>query len=133
LIFLDANFLVYLNLNVDEIRDYYLELLDQESLFLDPLVMDEVIYVSRKKYSVNFVDTINFLDELVSPYVVLLSITAKEYDKAKEVMLKYGLKPSDAFHVAVMLNNSILTVLSEDSDFDKVSEIKRVWLKVKGE
>lgn len=133
MIFLDANFLVYLNLNVDEIRDYYLELLDQESLFLDPLVMDEVIYVSRKKYSVNFVDTINFLDELVSPYVVLLSITAKEYDKAKEVMLKYGLKPSDAFHVAVMLNNSILTVLSEDSDFDKVSEIKRVWLKVKGE
>ncbi|MUN28941.1 type II toxin-antitoxin system VapC family toxin [Sulfuracidifex metallicus] len=133
MIFLDANFLVYLNLNVDEIRDYYLELLDQESLFLDPLVMDEVIYVSRKKYSVNFVDTINFLDELVSPYVVLLSITAKEYEKAKEVMLKYGLKPSDAFHVAVMLNNSILTVLSEDSDFDKVSEIKRVWLKVKGE
>ncbi|MFP3321264.1 MAG: type II toxin-antitoxin system VapC family toxin [Acidilobus sp.] len=38
------------------------------------------------------------------------------------------MNPSDALHVAVMLNNSIRRILSEDRDFDKVKEVERVWL-----
>jgi hypothetical protein len=30
--------------------------------------------------------------------------------------------------VAVMLNNSIRRILSEDRDFDRVKEVERVWL-----
>jgi len=44
-------------------------------------------------------------------------------------MRKHSVKPSDAFHIAVMLNNSINVILSEDKELDKVAEIKRIWIK----
>ena len=129
MIFLDANFLIYLNSGVSEVKEYYIKLLTYESLFSDPLVIDEVIYVSKKKYGVKYCDTIEFLDEIVLKYLTVLPITIKEYEKAKEIMRKYLVKPSDAFHIAVMLNNSINVILSEDKELDKVAEIKRIWIK----
>ena len=129
MIFLDANFLIYLNSGVSEVKEYYIKLLTYESLFSDPLVIDEVIYVSKKKYGVKYCDTIEFLDEIVLKYLTVLPITIKEYERAKEIMRKYSVKPSDAFHIAVMLNNSINVILSEDKELDKVAEIKRKWIK----
>jgi predicted nucleic acid-binding protein len=64
----------------------------------------------------------------VLPSSVVLPVTINEYRRAREVMLKYSVNPSDALHVAVMLNNSIRRILSEDRDFDKVKEVERVWL-----
>jgi predicted nucleic acid-binding protein len=127
-IFVDANFLIYLNLGVKEIEGYYLKLLSEESLATNPLVLDEVIYVSKKKYGVRLEDTLDFLDNVVLPNSVVLPLTINEYRRAREVMLKYSLNPSDALHVAVMLNNSIRRILSEDTDFDRVKEVERVWL-----
>jgi len=129
LIFLDANFLIYLNSGVSEVKEYYIKLLTYESLFSDPLVIDEVIYVSKKKYGVKYCDTIEFLDEIVLKYLTVLPITIKEYERAKEIMRKYSVKPSDAFHIAVMLNNSINVILSEDKELDKVAELRRIWIK----
>ncbi len=128
MIFVDANFLIYLNLGVKEVEDYYLKLLSEESLATDPLVLDEVIYVSKKKYGVRLEDTLDFLDNIVLPNSVVLPVTINEYRRAREVMLKYSVSPSDALHVAVMLNNSIRRILSEDRDFDRVKEVERVWL-----
>ena len=128
MMFVDANFLIYLNLGVKEIEGYYLKLLSEESLATDPLALDEVIYVSKKKYGVRLEDTLDFLDNVVLPNSVVLPLTINEYRRAREVMLKYSLNPSDALHVAVMLNNSIRRVLSEDTGFDRVKEVERVWL-----
>ncbi|ACP46865.1 PilT protein domain protein [Sulfolobus islandicus Y.G.57.14] len=128
MIFLDANFIIYLNLGVKEVENFYIKVLQEDRLALDPLVIDEVIYISKKKYNVNFNDTISFLDEIVLPNSLILPIRKEDYDKAKEIMLQYNLKPSDAFHVAVMLNNSISKIISEDKDFDRTKEIHRVWI-----
>ena len=128
MIFVDANFLIYLNLGVKEVEDYYLKLLSEESLATDPLVLDEVIYVSKKKYGIRLEDALDFLDNIVLPNSVVLPVTINEYRRAREVMLKYSVSPSDALHVAVMLNNSIRRILSEDRDFDRVKEVERVWL-----
>ena len=119
----------YLNLGFDSVKSFYLRLLYNESMSVDPLVLDEVIHVSRKKYSVNFSDTLEFLDELVLPYVVVFPISLREYQVSKELITKYSLHPSDAFHVAVMFNNSIKKILTEDSDFEKIKEIERIWIK----
>ncbi len=126
--FLDANFLIYLNLGVREAEEFYAKLLSMETIAVNPLVLDEAIYISKKKYNVKFEDTIEFLDNIVLPYSIILPITQDDYNKAKEIILKYNLKPSDAFHVAVMLNNHINKILTEDKDFDNVKEIKRVWI-----
>jgi predicted nucleic acid-binding protein len=128
MIFLDANFIIYLNLGVKEVENFYIKVLQEDRLALDPLVIDEVIYISKKKYNVNFNDTISFLDEVVLPNSLILPIRKEDYDKAKELILQYNLKPSDAFHVAIMLNNSISKIISEDKDFDRIKEIERLWL-----
>jgi len=128
MIFLDANFIIYLNLDVKKVENFYIKVLQEDQLALDPLVIDEVIYISKKKYNVNFNDTISFLDEVVLPNSLILPIRKEDYDKAKQIMLQYNLKPSDAFHVAIMLNNSISKIISEDKDFDRIKEIERLWL-----
>lgn len=41
-------------------------------------------------------------------------------------MEKYKLRPRDAIHASVALENKISTLVSFDRDFDLVGEIKRV-------
>ncbi|MEM2494139.1 MAG: type II toxin-antitoxin system VapC family toxin [Nitrososphaerota archaeon] len=43
-------------------------------------------------------------------------------------MLNYNLKPSDAIHLATMEKVGIKNIVTEDEDFDKVKEVKRIWL-----
>ena len=119
---------MHLGHSLKEVENFYIKVLQEDRLALDPLVIDEVIYVSKKKYNVNFNDTISFLDEVVLPNSLILPIRKEDYDKAKELILQYTLKPSDAFHVAIMLNNSISKIISEDKDFDRIKEIERLWL-----
>ncbi|AAK41936.1 type II toxin-antitoxin system VapC family toxin [Saccharolobus solfataricus] len=85
--------------------------------------------LSKKKYNVKFEDTIDFLDKIILPYTIILPINSHDYEKAKGIMISKTLKPSDAFHVAVMINNSIKKIVSEDSDFDKINGIERIWVK----
>ena len=129
MIFLDANFLIYLNLGVREVEEFFYRLVTEESLALDPLVIDEVLYVSKRKYGVKYEDTIDFLDRVVLPVSVVLPITREDYERAKEIIVGSDLKPSDALHVAVMLDNSIRRTVSEDRELDRVKGIERVWLR----
>lgn len=125
--FVDANVLVYLNLGVEEVARFFEKLLTESRLYTNVLVLDEVLYVSWRRYGVKFEDTMRFLDDVVLPYVKVLNVGWEEYVKAKGYV---GiLKPSDALHVAVMLNNGIKTVVSEDRDFDRVGDVRRVWIR----
>ena len=131
-IFLDASFIIYLNVDVpdhlaEKIDALYKQLVANGKLYTDVLVLDEVIYVSRKKYKVPYSETINMLDEIVIPYVEVLPIGLMDYLKAKENMLKYNLKPSDAIHLAVIENNGLQAIVTEDADFEDIP-IKRIWL-----
>ena len=130
-IFLDASFIIYLNVDVsdylaEKIDALYRQLMTNDKLYTDVLVLDEVIHVSRKKYKVPYSETINMLDDIIIPYVEVLPIGLMEYLKAKENMLKYNLKPSDAIHLAVIENNGLQAIVTEDEDFDRIP-IKRIW------
>ena len=41
---------------------------------------------------------------------------------------EYGIKPSNALHVAVMKTHSISNIALEDKELDKIKDIKRMWL-----
>ncbi len=132
-IFVDASLLIYLNVKMPEdeaklIEDFWLNLLLNNLLYTNVLVLDEVIYVSKRKYDVSPKDTIDFIDKAVLPYVDVLSIGLSEYLRAKELMVKYGLKPSDSIHVATIENHGLQAVATEDEDFEKVG-IKRLWIR----
>ncbi|CAB50627.1 type II toxin-antitoxin system VapC family toxin [Pyrococcus abyssi] len=133
-LFLDTNILVYLALgSVDpsyetSIDEFYRDLMKGHELYTDVLVLDEFIYILKRKYGVPYEKAITFIEETVIPVVKILPITFLDYLTAKDVMLKYKLKPSDAFHVAVIQNNGLQAIVSEDEDFDRLP-LKRLWLR----
>ncbi len=128
-IFIDASLIVYLNTPFSDsdtkIVDFYKSLL-REELYTDVLVLDEVVYVSKKKYGISYEDTFELLENGVLPHVSVLPIGELEFYKAKRYMLKHGLKPSDALHLAVIENHGLQAIATEDRHFEGI--IKRVWL-----
>ncbi len=132
--FIDTPLLVYLNTLTDEreravYEDYYISILGRYKPYTDVLVLDELIHVSRRKYRVGYQETIEFIDSIVLPYVTILALGEEEYKTSRNIMLKYGLRPSDALHVAAMLGNNIKIIVSEDGDYDRVDGIRRVWMR----
>ena len=132
-VFIDANLLVYLNtLTTEDIRviyeNFYLNLMAEHRIYTDVLVLDEVIYVSKKRYSVPYVTTLSFIESIVLPYTTILPLSEDEYKEADKLIEKYNVKPSDALHIGAMITNRIPTLVSEDKELDRISEIKRVWI-----
>ena len=48
---------------------------------------------------------------------------------ALDFLEKYGFKPRDAFHAAIMRSLGLREIVSDDPDFDKIPWIKRIALK----
>jgi len=132
-IFIDSPLLIYLNtLKSPELRtayeSFYLDLLSNHRAYSDILVLDELIYISKRKYNVPYGVTLNFIESIVLPYVEILPLGLKEFERAAEILKSINIKPSDALHAAVMIINGISKMVSEDREFDKIKEIERIWL-----
>ena len=130
-VFVDASLIIYLNVRLPDgearkIEDFWLKLLE-ESLYTDVLVLDEAIYVSKRKYGVPVEETLELIDKAILPYVEILPLSLEEYIKAREYIVKYKLKPSDALHLAVMDNNGIPVIATEDKDFEH-THVKKLWI-----
>jgi len=132
-IFIDATLFIYLNTITSSTRSiyerFYFDLIDNHELYTDALMLDETIFVSKRKYHVPYNVSIKFIEANVLPYVLVLSLGEEEYREAAKLISDYGIKPSDALHVAVMLNNNIELIATEDKEFDKIREVKRLWIR----
>ena len=132
-IFINSPLLIYLNASRSpELRtkyeNFYLSLLSEHRAYLDVLVLDELIYVSRRKYRVPNDVSIEFIESIVLPYVEVLPLAAEEFREASEILRSSNVKPSDALHIAVMKLNGITKIVSEDRELDKIEGIERIWL-----
>jgi len=47
---------------------------------------------------------------------------------ALDFIENYNLKPRDAFHMAIMKELNLTSIVSDDIDFDRVKKIKRINL-----
>lgn len=61
------------------------------------------------------------------PNLKLLSVDGV-LQLAQVLLEKYNLGPRDAIHIACALKNGITEIISDDKEFDKVKEIKRIGL-----
>jgi predicted nucleic acid-binding protein len=131
-IFLDANLLIYMNASSENSRriydDFYTELASTNRLFTNVLVLDELLYISKKKYNVPYSVTVEFIENVVLPFTEVLQLGLPEYLASAEIVLKTRLKLSDALHVASMRLNGISTIASEDREFDNTMNLDRVWV-----
>lgn len=93
--------------------------------YVSPVTWDEVVWVVRKVLGVS--SSLNQGRKLLSfPNLKILPVKRTTVLKAQDLMEKYELKPRDALHAAIALENKITTIVSYDEDFDKLKEIKRI-------
>ena len=60
-----------------------------------------------------------FLDRIVE-FLSIIALDEADYKRLKELMLNYGLKPSDALHVSTMSKTKTIRIITEDGEFDRV-------------
>ncbi len=131
--FIDSQLLIYLNTltsHRDRIlyENFYIDVLTKYKPYTDVLVLDELIYISKKKYGIPYKVTAEFIESAVLPYVSIASLGEDEYNYAVKALVEYNLRPSDALHLGVMESNGINIIISEDREFDRVPMVKRLWI-----
>jgi len=60
------------------------------------------------------------------PNIQFIDVKKEIIQKAQKLFEKYNLQPRDAIHVATAINAGVNEIISEDSDFDIIKEIKRL-------
>ena len=133
-IFIDAPLLIYLNTLTDSrdrilYENFYIDILTKYKPYTDVLVLNELIYISKKKYGIPYKISVEFIQSNILPYTSILSLSEDEYNYAAKILMEYGIKPSDALHLGAMINNGITLIASEDKEYDKIPTIKRLWIK----
>jgi hypothetical protein len=130
-VFLDANYLIYLRYAENgEIYEYCVELLkklDEDEPITNVVVIDEVVWILKRRYGVDEAEIFDFLDRMVE-FLTIIQLDEGDYNRMKGFMLNYGLKPSDALHVSTMSKTKTSYIISEDGEFDRVEWVRRVWL-----
>jgi len=104
-----------------------LKKLKEYDLLVNITVINEVIWILKRKYRIELEEIFEFLDRFLD-FVKVVSLEVEDYGLMKDFMLKYNLKPSDALHVASMKRFGAKIIVSEDPDFDRVEWVKRVWI-----
>ena len=132
MIYLDSNIFIYPNLGTDKKSEKCIEVLNklmnsEIDAGTSVLTWDEVQYVLRKKLGVDKSKEISEI-MLQNPRLVWLKATKDIIDKAQDLIERYNLKPRDAIHAATAITNEIKEIISDDSDFDKVQELRRINL-----
>lgn len=89
------------------------------------LTWDEFVYTLRK-YLGKEIAASEGEKFLRFPNLKFVSADEKIILKAQYFVFKYNLDPRDAIHLATAITLNINEILSDDSDFDNLDEIKRV-------
>ncbi|MBS3081785.1 type II toxin-antitoxin system VapC family toxin [Candidatus Pacearchaeota archaeon] len=89
------------------------------------LSWDELVHIIKKNKDRN-IAIIEGEKFLKFPNLSFIELNQSVANKAQEMISKYNLGPRDAFHIASALSKDVKEIISDDSDFDKVNEIKRI-------
>ena len=94
------------------------------------LTLDEVMWVIMNETNREKAIQIG-KDILTLPNLKILDVTTEHIMQSINLMEKYKkLKPRDAIHLAVCTTAGIFRFITDDADFDHISEINRITLDV---
>jgi predicted nucleic acid-binding protein len=109
------------------VEDFFIRLL-KEDLYTNLLVLDETLYISKTRYRIPYDSSLTLIKKTIVPYSELIAIDESDIDAMGDYLQRYDLKPSDALHLATMKKVGITHIATEDKEFDRVKETKRIWL-----
>ena len=92
--------------------------------YTSTLTWDEVVWVIAKTLG-REEGTSQGRKLLGFPNLEFIDIDKQTLSTAQMLLDKYNLRPRDSLHIASALNKNIKTIISDDEDFDKVTEITR--------
>ena len=89
------------------------------------LTWDEIVFITRKFLGKEISST-EGEKFLKFPNLYFLKVDEEVILMAQQLIMKYDLKPRDAIHAASAIASGCNEIISDDSDFDKIKEIKRL-------
>ncbi len=89
------------------------------------LSWDELTFIIEKFLGKNIAET-EGNQFLIFPNLVFIDAKRDIIIKAQKLYEQYKIKPRDAIHAATALSLNIDEIISEDSDFDCIKELKRI-------
>ena len=125
--YIDANIFVQgIIRNDNNAKEIILKIANKEFIGVTSVLSwDEVVFMARK-----------FIDNEIAkreggkffglPNFEYIDAKKEIILKAQKLIEKYNIKPRDAIHSATAIHLGIREIVSEDKDFDKVKELKRV-------
>ncbi len=133
--YLDTNVFVYAGATVKENDEkshqsrLILEKVAHRELSASTSVItwDEVVWVSRKVLPTKEA-LIKGKFVLAFPSLAVADFNLITVNKAAELAEIYNLKPHDAIHAATAILNGEKEIITDDADFDRIKELKRVSL-----
>ena len=91
------------------------------------LTWDEVVWACKKELP--FAEALSKGNSVLAfPNLKISDVTLTVIKSAVELATTYSLKPRDALHAATAILNGEREIITDDTDFDKVKELKRISL-----
>jgi len=129
-VFLDTNIFLYASGSSHPLREVCAQVLRRVAdgsldATINSEVIQEILYVLTRRGRRS--DALKLAGHLIALFPDLFAVTLDDVVGACELLRKYPrLSVRDAVHVGTMLHNGLQTLVSVDSNFDQVSEIRRV-------
>ena len=129
-VYIDASLLISAASDIDEHGEKAIKILEKiKDEFYKPytaaLTIDEVMWIVQKERGRELaLETANATLSIPS-----LEIVAVDRNIMKNTLIAYKeekLNPRDAIHLATMRSKKISIIISSDSDFDNINDIKRI-------
>lgn len=116
--------------SVDEVRkakEYLIKLANGEiEGYTSTLTWDEIVYIIGKLVGKNE-SQVAGRKFLSFPNLKIVTIDLEILLKAQELIENFNVKPRDAIHASCTLKFCNGNIISNDSDFDKIAGIKRIF------
>ena len=128
--YIDANVFIWPVLYNDSKAEYYKKIAKKIAkkeiiAYTSYLTWDEVVHIIKKHLG-REIAVKKGKKLLRFPNLIFIETNDEIINKAKDLITNYNLGPRDAIHIASALTNKINEIISDDSDFDKIKEIKRI-------
>ncbi|MEK6893569.1 MAG: type II toxin-antitoxin system VapC family toxin [Nanoarchaeota archaeon] len=130
MIYLDANIFLYALTSEDRKAENSKAIITQVAEgdvegCTSVLTWDEVLYVLIKEKGKK--EAIIEIKKLLKiPKLIFIDANSDIINNALNIVENYSLNPRDAIHAATAIINKCDKIASDDSDFDKIKELKRI-------
>jgi len=132
--YIDSNVFIYslvASLNDDKTifcRKILFSIIRKEiNAFTSFLTWDEVVYNLKKKLGRNL--ALSHGEKfLYFPNLNFIKVDRQTIILAQKLMNTYEINPRDAIHAATALTVGVKEIISDDKDFDKIKDIKRIGI-----